>query len=61
MLPGRGHIGDGVIDFGPISASVLRAGYAGYIEVEIFNQQVWHAPPDHTVTTVRERFPAALR
>jgi sugar phosphate isomerase/epimerase len=61
VLLGRGHIGDGVIDFGPISASVLRAGYAGYIEVEIFSQDVWDAPPDQTAATLLDRFPAALR
>jgi sugar phosphate isomerase/epimerase len=59
VLLGRGHIGDGVIDFGPISASVQRAGYRGYVEVEIFNQDVWEASPDQTATTLRDRFPAA--
>src|SRR5689334_14919663 len=32
-LLGRGHVGDGVIDFGPITASVLASGYDGYVEV----------------------------
>src|SRR5580693_2301705 len=59
-LLGRGHLGDGVIDFGPISASVVAAGYDGYVEVEIFNAEVWAAPPDQTVATVRERFAAVL-
>jgi sugar phosphate isomerase/epimerase len=59
-LLGRGHVGDGVIDFGPISASVLAAGYDGYIEVEIFNRDVWDAPAEQTARTVRERFAAAL-
>jgi sugar phosphate isomerase/epimerase len=57
VLLGRGHLGDGVIDFGPISAAVAAAGYDGYVEVEIFNHDVWAAPPDHTAVTVRERFP----
>jgi sugar phosphate isomerase/epimerase len=56
MLLGRGHLGDGFIDFGPISAHVEAAGYAGYAEVEIFNQQIWDAPPDETAATVRRRF-----
>ena len=60
VLLGRGHVGDGVIDFGPISAAVTAAGYDGYIEVEIFNADVWDAPADHTAATVRERFPAVL-
>jgi sugar phosphate isomerase/epimerase len=60
ILLGRGHLGDGAIDFGPISACVAAAGYDGYVEVEIFNQQVWDAPPDETAATVRQRFAVAL-
>jgi len=59
-LLGRGHVGDGVIDFGPITASVTAAGYDGYVEVEIFNAAVWDAPADQTAATVRERFAAVL-
>jgi sugar phosphate isomerase/epimerase len=59
-LLGRGHVGDGVIDFAPITASVLQAGYDGYIEVEIFNRDVWDAPADETAATVRDRFAAVL-
>ena len=60
VLLGRGHLGDGVIDFGPVSDAVTAAGYRGYVEVEIFNADVWAAPPDETAATVRERFAAAL-
>jgi sugar phosphate isomerase/epimerase len=60
VLFGRGHLGDGVIDFGPVSAAVTAADYRGYVEVEIFNAQVWAAPPDQTAATVRERFAAIL-
>jgi sugar phosphate isomerase/epimerase len=59
-LLGRGHLGDGVIDFGPVSTAVAAAGYRGYVEVEIFNAAVWAAPPDQTAATVRERFATAL-
>jgi len=59
-LLGRGHLGDGMIDFGPISAAVAAAGYDGYVEVEIFNADVWAALPDRTAATVRERFAAVL-
>lgn len=59
-LLGRGHLGDGVIDFGPVTAAVAAAGYDGYMEVEIFNASVWDAPPDQTAATVRERFAAVF-
>jgi sugar phosphate isomerase/epimerase len=59
-LLGRGHLGDGVIDFGPVTAAVAAAGYDGYVEVEIFNAEVWEAPPDRTAATVVERFAAVL-
>jgi sugar phosphate isomerase/epimerase len=59
-LLGRGHIGDGSIDFGPITRQVLAAGYTGYAEVEIFNQQVWDTPADETASTVKARFAAML-
>jgi sugar phosphate isomerase/epimerase len=60
IMLGRGHIGDGVIDFGPVSAAVTAAGYHGYVEVEIFNADVWAAPADQTAATVRARFAAAF-
>ena len=56
-LLGRGHVGDGYIGFPPVTAAVTAAGYAGDIEVEIFNEAVWSAPPDETAATVRQRFP----
>jgi sugar phosphate isomerase/epimerase len=59
VLLGRGHVGDGCIDFPPISAAVAAAGYAGYVEVEIFNEAVWNAPPDETAAMVSTRFPLA--
>jgi sugar phosphate isomerase/epimerase len=59
-LLGRGHLGNGFIDFRSITAAVLAAGYAGYAEVEIFNQQIWDAPADDTAATVRSRFTELL-
>jgi len=44
VLLGRGMMGDGHIDFGPMTRAVTDAGYQGDIEVEIFNQQIWDAP-----------------
>jgi sugar phosphate isomerase/epimerase len=60
MLLGRGHLGDGFIDFRTITAQVLAAGYSGFAEVEIFNRSVWDAPADDTAATVRDRFAAVL-
>ena len=37
VLLGRGHLGDGYIDFRSITKLVLAAGYQGYAEIEIFN------------------------
>ncbi len=36
------------------------AGYQGYVEVEIFNQDVWDAPPDETASEVKHRFTELL-
>jgi sugar phosphate isomerase/epimerase len=58
MLLGRGHVGDGQIDFPPITRAVRAAGYDGWVEVEIFNQEIWDAPPEATVATVAARFNA---
>jgi sugar phosphate isomerase/epimerase len=60
ILLGRGHVGDGAVDFPAIAAAVDSAGYTGHIEVEIFNQQIWDAPADTTAATVRNRFRAVL-
>jgi sugar phosphate isomerase/epimerase len=56
-LLGRGHVGDGHIDFPPITAAVAAAGYRGPIEVEIFNETIWNAPPDETAKRLRDTFP----
>ena len=39
---------------------MTAAGYDGDVEVEIFNAEVWDAPPDQTAATVKERFAAVL-
>ena len=56
ILLGRGHLGDGFIDFAAITAAVDAAGYDGYAEVEIFNTEIWDAPADETAQTVKTRF-----
>jgi sugar phosphate isomerase/epimerase len=60
ILLGRGHLGDGFIDFRLISSQVLAAGYTGYAEVEILNRGIWDTPPDETAATVRGRFAELL-
>jgi sugar phosphate isomerase/epimerase len=66
VLLGRGMMGDGVIDFAPLSRAVAEAGYTGDIEVEIFNADIWAADPETVLTTARHRYaqlilPATLR
>lgn len=56
VLLARGHPGDGVIDFPPLTAAVTAAGYDGFVEVEIFNADVWAADPDEVCATVVDRF-----
>ncbi|MEU9830776.1 sugar phosphate isomerase/epimerase [Streptosporangium sp. NPDC048047] len=56
VLLGRGVMGDGVIDFAPLTRAVAEAGYTGDIEVEIFNADVWAADPDEVLARVKERF-----
>ena len=54
-LLGRGHVGDGCIDIPALAAAVAAAGYRGFTEVEIFNQEIWDTPGDVTLRTVAER------
>ncbi|MFI9554305.1 sugar phosphate isomerase/epimerase family protein [Nonomuraea endophytica] len=56
VLLGRGMMGDGVIDFPPITRAVLAAGYTGDIEVEIFNADIWAADPDEVVASMKRRY-----
>ena len=53
-LLARGMMGDGHIDFAAVTRLVAEAGYAGDIEVEIFNQAIWDADPlDVALRTVK--------
>ncbi len=55
-LLARGMMGDGVIDFAPMTKAVAATGYAGDVEVEIFNADVWAADPDEVVATMCQRY-----
>lgn len=53
---GRGIPGDGVIDFASMTSAVGRTGYAGPIEVEIFNEDIWSRDPDDVLDAVVASF-----
>jgi sugar phosphate isomerase/epimerase len=55
-LMGRGMMGDGVIQLRRLREAVEAAGYAGPIEVEIFNQEVWDTPGDQVLRLMKERY-----
>jgi sugar phosphate isomerase/epimerase len=44
VLLGRGLPGDGCVELGRFREAVDAAGYAGLIEVEVFNADVWARP-----------------
>jgi sugar phosphate isomerase/epimerase len=56
VLMNRGMMGDGVIELRRIRGEIERAGYAGPIEVEIFNESIWERPLDDLVRLTKERF-----
>jgi sugar phosphate isomerase/epimerase len=55
-LLARGMMGDGHVDFSAFTRSVAAAGYSGDIEVEIFNADLWAAPPTQVANTMVERY-----
>ena len=60
-LLARGMMGDGHIDFRAFTRSVAAAGYRGDVEVEIFNADLWAAPPDEVVDTMAKRYLELVR
>jgi sugar phosphate isomerase/epimerase len=57
-LLGRGVMGDGLIELRRLREAVDAAGYAGPIEVEIFNRRVWDMDGDEVLRLIRERYAA---
>jgi sugar phosphate isomerase/epimerase len=55
-LLARGMMGDGHIDFPAFTRAVSAAGYRGDVEVEIFNADIWDAPPEQVVATMTRRY-----
>ncbi|GAA2057656.1 sugar phosphate isomerase/epimerase family protein [Leifsonia soli] len=60
VLLARGMMGDGHIDFAPISAAVAEAGYTSDVEVEIFNEAIWAADPAAVVARTAQAFDRAV-
>ncbi len=56
LLLGRGMMGDGVIELRRMRSAVDAVGYAGPIEVEIFNQALWETGGDEVLALMRERY-----
>ncbi|WP_345800541.1 sugar phosphate isomerase/epimerase family protein [Microbacterium sp. AZCO] len=60
VLLSRHYPGDGVIDFASLTQAVVDTGYAGDIEVEIFDEEVWATAPDEVVRRTAAGFGAAV-
>lgn len=56
VLLGRGLPGDGPIDFGAFRTMVTEAGYAGPIEIEVFNAELWARDGDEALQDVLDRY-----
>jgi sugar phosphate isomerase/epimerase len=58
VLTGRGLPGDGCVQLRRLRAAVDAAGYAGPIEVEVFNADLWSMPGPDALALCLERFAA---
>ncbi len=54
-LAGRGLPGDGVIELAALLAAVEHTGFAGPVEVEVLNPEVWARPVAKVAVDVRDR------
>lgn len=52
LLHGRGVMGEGVIDLPRLRAAAEEAGYAGPIEVEVINRELWELPGDDVIQEI---------
>jgi sugar phosphate isomerase/epimerase len=55
VLTGRGLPGDGVIPLGDLLGRIELTGFAGPVEVEVLNPQVWARPVGEVAHDVRDR------
>lgn len=60
ILNGRGVMGDGVIDLGRLRRAVDDEGYAGPIEVEIFNEELRSMGLERSLEMLKSRFRQAV-
>ncbi|HLT60574.1 MAG TPA: sugar phosphate isomerase/epimerase family protein, partial [Microlunatus sp.] len=60
-LLARGMMGDGHIDFAGFTRAVAATGYAGDVEVEIFNADIWARPFAEVVDTLAARYLELVR
>ncbi len=60
LMVGRGMMGDGHIDFATLTKAVAATGFAGDVEVEIFNETIWATAPREVVRVMRARFEALI-
>ena len=60
VLLSRGLMGTGFIDLAGMTEAVDAVGYAGDIEVEIFNQDLWDLPPTEAFAQVLEAYLTSL-
>ncbi len=55
LLAGRGLPGDGVIDLPGLITRISQLGYAGPLEVEVLNPQVWARPVREVLADIARR------
>jgi sugar phosphate isomerase/epimerase len=58
VLTGRGLPGTGCVDLARFSRAVTDAGYTGWTEVEVFNDQVWARPGAEVLAEVVKGLPS---
>ena len=56
LLEGRGIMGQGVIELRRLRQAVEKAGYAGPIEVEVINRELWQQPGAAVLGDIVEAF-----
>lgn len=56
ILLSRSMMGDGVIELKKMREAVEKAGFNGFIEVEIFNKAIWESNPDEVLNLMKERY-----